>query len=208
METSLVLRVARAAVFAAVCVLLAVFGHALDSQSALPAVTVAEAWCALCALACCATGRERGFPAIAGFMLATQALLHPWFQAMQVARPAARCVAVVDLPSGLSVPALCGGAAPGWALNSTVLAAYALVALACLWWLRRGEAAVFAVARLVLDVGRSLLGALTLVNGVIRLPAVRRTRRRYRDWDGPRGLAGGACRAVVRRGPPAAFATA
>lgn len=208
METSLVLRAARAAVFAAVCVLLAVFGHALDSQSALPAVTVAEAWCALCALACCATGRERGFPAIAGFMLATQVLLHPWFQAAQIARPAARCVAVVDLPSGLSVPALCGGAAPGWALNATVLAAYLLAALACAWWLRRGEAAVFAVTRLVLALGHSLLGALTIVEGIAPPPTARRARRRNRDWDGPRALAAGACLAVVRRGPPAAHATA
>lgn len=208
METSLVLRAARAAAFAAVCVLLAVFGHALGSQSALPAATVAEAWCALSALACCATGRERGLPAIAGFMLATQALLHPWFQTAQVARPAARCVAVVDLPSGLSVPALCGGGAPGWALNSTVLAAYLLAALACAWWLRRGEAAVFAVARLALALGHALLGSLAVVDGVVPPPAVRRTGRRYREWDGPRALAAGACLAVVRRGPPAALATA
>lgn len=208
MDDGPVLRAPRAAVFAAVCVLLAAVGHALASHAGLPAATVAQAWCAVFAAAYLAAGRERSIAGIGVFLWCAQGVLHPWFQAVQIEHPGARCVSVVQVSSGLDVPQMCGATMPSWAVNALMLGLYALMALVCAWWLRRGEAAVYALARVVLEFGRALVDFAVLLLGLSPLATPYRQARLRRERRGPRLPAAGVFLPVVRRGPPSVRAFA
>ncbi|MFF4948295.1 hypothetical protein [Streptomyces chattanoogensis] len=88
MPVTAALRYVRAAVFAAVCVALSAFGHAMMSGPALPGWTLAAAAVAVFVCAGPAAGRERSLPVIAGGMLACQGGLHllfSWAQGLCVA---------------------------------------------------------------------------------------------------------------------------
>lgn len=202
MDDRPILRVPRAAVFAAVCVLLAAIGHTLASRTALPTATLAQAWSAVFAAAYFAAGRERRVGGIAAFLLAAQCALHPWFQAVQIQHPGARCVSAVQLSSGLNVPQMCGAAMPTWAVSTLTLGLYALVALMCAWWLRSGEAAVFALARAVLDRGHALIAFAALL-GLTPAVAPQRPGRPHPDRRDARPSAAGVPLPAMRRGPPA-----
>jgi hypothetical protein len=202
MEDNPILRIPRAAVFAAVCVLLAAIGHALGSRTGVPASTVAQAWCVVFAAAYALADRQRSFGAIAAFLLVAQGALHPWFQAAQIEHADARCASVVQLSPGLSVPQMCGNTMPSWAVSSLMLGVYALVALACAWWLRRGEAAVFGLARFVVDRGRALIAFAALLLGFAPVAVPYRRARACPDLCGLRLPAAGVFLPVVRRGPP------
>ncbi|MFD4633880.1 hypothetical protein ACFVYR_33915 [Streptomyces sp. NPDC058284] len=72
-------RLARAAMFAAVCVVTTALGHALMSSAALPWWAVAYAFGATVAAAWWLTGRERGAPTVTGATVAAQLCLHELF---------------------------------------------------------------------------------------------------------------------------------
>lgn len=202
MDDSPVLRAPRAAVFAAVCVLLAAIGHALASRAGVPAATVAQAWCAVFVAAYLAAGRERSIAGIGVFLCCAQGVLHPWFQAVQIEHPEARCVSVVQVSSGIDVPQMCGAAMPSWAVNALMLGLYALAALAFAWWLRCGEAALYALARLVLEFGRALIDVAALLLSFSPLATPYRQARLRHERRGARLPAAGVFLPVARRGPP------
>lgn len=87
MDAGQVLRGLRAAVFAAVCVLLAALGHVVMSDATVPAWMLLAAAVGTAAGAWCCAGRERG-PLLVGLLtVGTQAALHSAFsfgQAMAV----------------------------------------------------------------------------------------------------------------------------
>ncbi|MDQ1049230.1 hypothetical protein [Streptomyces sp. V4I2] len=72
-------RTARAAVFAAVCVLLAALGHVMMSGSQVPAWVLAAGFVATGAVGWCLAGRERGLPLIVAVVVTVQTLLHSAF---------------------------------------------------------------------------------------------------------------------------------
>lgn len=72
-------RTLRAAVFAAVCVLLAALGHVLMSGSDVPAWALAGGAAVTGAAGWCLAGRERGLPTVVAVVVAAQAVLHEAF---------------------------------------------------------------------------------------------------------------------------------
>ncbi|MFF5536441.1 hypothetical protein ACFY71_28840 [Streptomyces cinerochromogenes] len=76
-------RTVRAAVFAAVCVLLAALGHVLMSGSHVPAWALAAGFTATGSLGWCLAGRERGLPLIVTVVVAVQTVLHSAFSLAQ-----------------------------------------------------------------------------------------------------------------------------
>lgn len=79
MTTGPVFRLARAAMFAAVCVVATALGHAVMSGAALPWWAVGYAFAATAAAAWWLTGRERGAAAVIGATIAAQLCLHELF---------------------------------------------------------------------------------------------------------------------------------
>jgi len=73
------LRILRAAVFAAVCVVLAAAGHGLASCATIPAWTLAAGFLAVFAVAAPLAGRERSLPGIAALLAVGQTVLHTLF---------------------------------------------------------------------------------------------------------------------------------
>ncbi len=155
-------RLARAAVFAAVCVVTTAFGHALMSGASLPWWAVGYAFAATSAAAWWLTGRERGAPTVIGATVGAQLALHELFGVAQrmgpppvpagdgmnhmnhpMPMPAADAAAGAMPDSGAShwVMALFGHSASGMFL------AHLLAALICALWLWRGEAAAFRTGR-------------------------------------------------------------
>ncbi|MFD3808566.1 hypothetical protein ACFWSF_29865 [Streptomyces sp. NPDC058611] len=88
-------RAVRAAMFAALCVLLAATGHLLMSGAAVPWWALSAAFAGTVATAWALAGRERGLPAVTAAAVAVQALLHALFSlAQSVVHP--------SLPAGTS----------------------------------------------------------------------------------------------------------
>ncbi|MFE7231642.1 hypothetical protein ACFY3J_05095 [Streptomyces sp. NPDC001231] len=76
-------RTLRAAVFAAVCVLLATLGHVLMSDTAVPWWALAAAAVVTSGTAWCLAGRERGLLLVLSVAVTVQAALHVWFSYAQ-----------------------------------------------------------------------------------------------------------------------------
>ncbi|MBE8471582.1 hypothetical protein [Streptomyces justiciae] len=73
------LRVLRAAVFAAVCVVLAAGGHVLASCATVPLWTLGAGFLGVAVVAAPLAGRVRSLPGIAGLLTAGQVVLHTLF---------------------------------------------------------------------------------------------------------------------------------
>ncbi|MFB7592490.1 hypothetical protein [Streptomyces sp. NPDC056169] len=83
-------RGARAAIFAAVCVLLAAIGHIVMSGQGVPGWTLALAFTGITAVSFLLAGRERGLFAVTAATVAVQSVLHTvfsWSQPAAAARP-------------------------------------------------------------------------------------------------------------------------
>lgn len=80
-------RTVRAAVFAAVCVVLAALGHVMMSGSTAPWWAMAAGALATGGTGWCMAGRERGLPLIVAVVVAAQTLLHSAFDITQSAAP-------------------------------------------------------------------------------------------------------------------------
>lgn len=78
-------RAVRAAVFAAVCVLLAALGHVMMSGSHVPAWVLAAGMAMTGTVGWCLAGRERGLPLIVAVVVAAQTALHTGFSSAQSA---------------------------------------------------------------------------------------------------------------------------
>ncbi len=128
----------RAALFAAVCTGVALFGHtAAGAPAPLPGV-VAGYW-ALVALAAFPFARgRRSIASLAPGLFGAQLLLHMGFSAATSPLPGA---------GPLSVEHLCGSAAVH--ADFGMLAAHIWAALVTGWWLSSGEEALWAVLRLL-----------------------------------------------------------
>ncbi|MET8452676.1 hypothetical protein [Streptomyces sp. NPDC005209] len=157
MSASPAVRSLRAAVFAAVCVLLAAVGHGLATGD-MPSVWADGAgFLGVFLAGWLLGGRERSLAGIGAGMLATQAGLHIAFD---VAHPDAAVSARGMRPASMDghVDAVVGHAHGLFALASDaiahvhemctpVTAAHLLAAFVASWWLRRGEAALWSLLR-------------------------------------------------------------
>lgn len=207
------LRATRAAIFAAMCVVLGAVGHSCMSGMDVPFLGLLSAFAVTAVLAWLLAGRRRGPVGITAAVLAVQGVLHLVFSGSQAAEPAsgpaamrghhhvpaAEAAGAADMAT---VADMAGTASHG---GAGMIAAHALAGLVCAAWLARGEAAVFRVARVLgaaaLHAARPLARALDLVRArVAAVPAPPVFRAPYRR---PRRLRGAVhAHAVVRRGPP------
>lgn len=183
-DTRSPMRALRAALFAAVGVVLAAMGHSSLSAHGIPPSALLVALAVTAAAGWCAAGRRRGPRAIGAGLLAVQGVLHLIFSdAGQSAGPRYGHRAE---------------AATGHADGAGMLAVHLLAAAGCALWLAHGETAFF---RLASTTFASAFIPLRLLLGVVRLP------------EPPRPVVRRAARArhrrvvlahtVVRRGPPA-----
>ncbi|KMO95299.1 hypothetical protein [Streptomyces roseus] len=188
-------RAFRAALFAAVCVLLASLGHLLMSGTAVPWWALAVAVAATAGVAWILAARERGLLAVTSATVAVQTVLHTGFSLAQAAvspstaqapppgagghaHHAAHAMGMAD--SGMTLPmqtpvrmplpmatghGIGSGSGSGSATPTGMLAAHLLAALLCGLWLAYGERGAFRVLR--------ALAALLLVplRGPLRPPA-------------------------------------
>lgn len=190
MPSQALLRLGRAAVFAAVCTALALAGHLTASGATVTPWTVGAGCVAMTALALLLAGHERSLPTILGGLFGGQFILHVLFVAGQASAPGAAHPGHGG-QSVSAVPADHGGA---W-----MTAAHYTAALVAAWWLRRGERAVWRLARevtaLALAPARALLAtAPVLPRGLVHVPPAGSTVAR------PVGRM--LRHAVSRRGPP------
>lgn len=131
-------RTARAAMFAAVCVVLAALGHVLMSGHDVPSWTLAAGLAATGAAGWCLAGRERGLPLVVAVVVAAQTALH---QAFSLAHP--------TTPPPMGGAHHHGGSTGDDSPSSGMLAAHLLAALLCGLWLAYGERAVFRLLRVL-----------------------------------------------------------
>ncbi|MGW4563028.1 hypothetical protein ACWEN3_11645 [Streptomyces sp. NPDC004561] len=190
MNVSPAVRSLRIAMFAAVCVLLAVAGHGLAMGDMPPLWADAAGFLSVFALGWPLGGRERSLPGIGAAMLLTQAGLHLAFGA---AHRGMHPDGMADMPG-----------MPAQAMHAHTTAhatlAHLLAALVASWWLRRGEAALWSLLRRTAALVPGLVAwwrdaSLPAPAGpVLRAPA------------GPESPPRAPLRhAVTRRGPPAAI---
>ncbi|GGK51877.1 hypothetical protein [Streptomyces flaveus] len=211
-------RTLRAAVFAAVCVLLAALGHVMMSGGRVPwwvlvagaAVTGAVGWCL--------AGRERGLPLIVSVVVVAQTALHSAFSLTQSgAHPAASApgdMASMDMSSmGHDMGSMPMhsvhmdsmdmahmdhlGHTTGGTSSFGMLSAHLLAALLCGLWLAHGERAAFRILRAV---GGWLAAPLRLLLVLPTPPHRPRIRVRRRSDRAPRRLM--LVHAITSRGPP------
>lgn len=96
-------RAIRAAVFAAMCVLLAALGHVLMSGSDVPTWALAAGGAVTGALGWCLAGRERGLPLIVTVVVAAQTVLHEAFSYAQSASGTSDGPAAMDMSAMASM---------------------------------------------------------------------------------------------------------
>lgn len=210
-------RTVRAAVFAAVCVLLAALGHVLMSGRHVPGWTLAAGFAATGLAGWGLAGRERGLPLITAVVVAAQTALHSAFSIAQSGTPDlghtahlayANHMAHMAHAGHTADPGRTGHSAAGPVLSgsssSGMLAAHLLAALLCGLWLAHGERAAFRILRAVAGWLAAPL-RLPLALLVVAPPPRPRVRRR-RSHRTPSGLL--LVHAITSRGPPPGTAVA
>jgi hypothetical protein len=215
-------RTVRAAMFAAVCVLLAALGHVLMSGRSVPwwallagaALTAAAGWCL--------AGRERGLRTVVTAVVVAQTALHTAFTLAQM--PGSGTTASLPAhamhtphPHGASAHTGMGmgmdmGAGPAPhalvplpdAATFGMFAAHLVAALLCGLWLAYGERAAF---RLLRAMAARLAAPLRLLRALPAPPDRPRVRpRRRRSGRAPRPDP--LVHTITTRGPPAGTAVA
>ncbi|MPY34021.1 hypothetical protein FNH09_23070 [Streptomyces adustus] len=162
MSASPAIRSLRAAVFAAVCVLLAVAGHGLAAGGTPPLWADGAGFLVVFAAGWLLGGRERTLPGITAAMLAVQAGLHTVFsRTIITAEPVMRMTRthMGQMHMGsmhmsptqmghMRMAQMHGLTAPHpHAMTPHAVLAHVLAALVASWWLRRGEAALWSLLR-------------------------------------------------------------
>lgn len=149
-------RTTRAAVFAAVCVLLAALGHSLMSGATVPWWALGSATAVVGGAVWGLAGRERGLLLVSLAVPAAQTALHLWFSYAQElsatpGSPGAGPHPVEHVTSAAHAghPAHTAHAthSPEGMSSAGMLAAHLLAALLCGLWLAHGERAVFRILR-------------------------------------------------------------
>ncbi|MEU9355469.1 hypothetical protein AB0D65_31815 [Streptomyces griseoloalbus] len=207
-------RTGRAAVFAAVCVVLAALGHVMMSGDHVPLWTLVVGWAAMGAAGWGLAGRERGLPSIVAVAVVAQTVLH---SAFSLASPAGD-TDMGAMPHGMrhSMPmpvsmadpmdaghSMDGHMAPSGDSSLGMFAAHLLAALLCGLWLGYGERAVFRVLRAVAGWLAAPLRLLFVAAVPPHRPSLHVRRRRHGD-RAPRLLL--LVHAITPRGPPAGAA--
>ncbi|MFI6007808.1 hypothetical protein ACIBAG_03105 [Streptomyces sp. NPDC051243] len=212
-------RTVRAAVFAAVCVLLAALGHVLMSGATVPWWTLAAGVLLTGGAGWCLAGRERGLPLVVTVVVAAQGGLHAAFEYAQTSTAAGHDMGAVSQHTG-SMGAMgavdmghmgadhmsMGHTSMGHDMAGTssfgMLAAHTLAALLCGLWMGHGERAAFRILRAV----AGWLAAPLRLSLVLPAPPHRpRLRpRRGRSDRAPRLLP--LVHTITSRGPPAGIA--
>jgi hypothetical protein len=199
------LRTARAAVFAALCVLVGAVGHDAFSVGAIPVWALFVGGGAVFLVAAPLTHRERGLPTILVLMAGVQLGLHQLFAAAQdsadhMGMPMAMAMpprgefwcghtepaGVTQAMHNVAMPPM--AAEPHHSMTGGMLAAHVVAALVAAWWLRRGEAAVWSLAR---TLGLALIAPLVLLVSALVAAA----------WTPPRRAAALVTRTPARVGP-------
>ncbi|MEU7722058.1 hypothetical protein [Streptomyces tibetensis] len=219
-------RAMRAAVFAAVCVVLAALGHVMMSGDHVPLPTLLAGWVAAGLAGWCLAGRERGLLLVVTVAVTVQTALH---SAFSLGPPAAAGSgsgfdsmdtppmrhAVGSMRHGMSHVTTPGamdsmgsvaphtGHLPGGDSSLGMLAAHLLAALLCGLWLGHGERAAF---RLLRAVGSRLAAPLRLLFALIAPPPPPVRERRRPAHRTPHRLL--LVHAITTRGPPAGAAAA
>ncbi|MEU5890246.1 hypothetical protein ABZ835_25860 [Streptomyces sp. NPDC047461] len=214
-------RTVRAAVFAAVCVLLAALGHAMMSGSDVPVWALVAGTVVTGGVGWCLAGRERGLPLIVMVVVAAQTGLHSAFSLAQSATGGAGSTGH-DMGS-MDMGAMHMGSMHMHSMDSMdtrhmdhagptmtgstsfgMLAAHLLAASLCGLWLAYGERAAFRILRAVAG---WLAAPLRLLLAALPLPSERpRVRARRPSSDRvPRLL---LVHAITSRGPPVGTAVA
>ncbi len=206
-------RTTRAAVFAAVCVLLAALGHSLMSGATVPWWALGSATAVVGGAVWCLAARERGLLLVSSAVVAAQTALHLWFSyAQELSAPPGppgagphpvehvASVTHAGHPAHAAHTGHAGHATPSLegVSSAGMLAAHLLAALLCGLWLAHGERAVFRILR-------TLAGWLA---APLRLPLALPTpahhpdvpARRDRSDRTPRRLL--LVRTITSRGPP------
>ncbi|MGW0575002.1 hypothetical protein ACWD25_03350 [Streptomyces sp. NPDC002920] len=213
-------RMLRAALFAAVCVLLAALGHVLMSGVPVPAWTLAAGAAVTGAAGWCLAGRERGLTAVVTVVVGAQTGLHAAFELAQSASSSAPAMTGMPGMTGMSavgsMSSMDGGHMDGhmagmdhmagmgdmstaglFSSSLGMLAAHLLAALLSGLWLAYGERAAFRILRAV--AGR-LAAPLRMLLALPQPPDRPRVRiRRRRSQRAPRLL---LVHAITSRGPP------
>ncbi|WP_328873061.1 hypothetical protein OHT76_24815 [Streptomyces sp. NBC_00287] len=200
-------RTIRAAVFAAVCVLLAALGHVLMSGSHVPAWALAAGVVATSAVGWMLAGRERGLPLIVTVVVAAQTGLHSAFSRAQSTPATDMGAGHMHSMDAMDMSHMDHGASMTAAADSSssfgMLAAHLLAALLCGLWLAYGEKAAFRILRAVAG---WLAAPLRLL---LDLPVPQERPRlrpdRSRPHRVPRLL---LVHAITSRGPPVGLAVA
>ncbi|MFJ6551131.1 hypothetical protein ACIQNT_02560 [Streptomyces luteogriseus] len=210
-------RTIRAAVFAAVCVVLAALGHVMMSGDHVPLSTLLAGWAVTGVAGWCLAGRERGPGLVVAVAVAVQTALHSAFS-LGPPTPGAPGTDSMDMPSmshgmGSMSHGMNSGAMesmsphtvhlPGGDSSLGMLAAHLLAALLCGLWLGHGERAVF---RLLRAVGSRLAAPLRLLFALPAPPPPPVRQRRRSSNRTPRLLL--LVHAITTRGPPAGAAAA
>ncbi|MFJ8112935.1 hypothetical protein [Streptomyces sp. NPDC096132] len=214
-------RTLRAAMFAAVCVLLAALGHVLMSGVHVPAWALAAGAALTGAAGWCLAGRERGPVTVVTVVVAAQTALHTAFEYAQSVGGGAGTAAMdmgstgtgsTGTGSGDPMGAMAGmdmghmshpshmGSGDSLGVGSSsfgMLAAHLLAALLCGLWLAHGEKAAFRVLRAAAGWLAAPLRLLLALPATPERPRVRPRRRRSERT--PRLL---LVHAITSRGPP------
>ncbi|MEU6371679.1 hypothetical protein [Streptomyces sp. NPDC046909] len=211
MKASPAIRGLRAAVFGALCVLLAVGAHALATGGAPPVWAQGLGFVPVFVAAFALGGRERRLPSIGGGTIAAQGGLHALFGCV---RPHAMVGAhmghahTMTAMGGMRMThphALTTHALTTHVLTAHATSAHVTAALVLTWWLRRGEAALWSLLRRAAAFVPGLVAWWRRVRGV---PVVPRAVCRA-DAGEARPLRRLLLRhAVQRRGPPAGISYA
>ncbi|WP_329408094.1 hypothetical protein OG563_38070 [Nocardia vinacea] len=127
------LRAIRAAVFAAIGVLLSAVGHAAASGHSVSSSALVVAFAATGAVAWAVADRQRGIIAIGGGLLVMETVLHLWFGIFAVSNGHHSSHA-----AAVSGPAMHAG-------PLAMIAGHAVAAMVCAVWLWCGERVLFAL---------------------------------------------------------------
>jgi len=213
-----ILRETRAGIFAALCVLVGAVGHDAFSVGAIPLWTLVVGGAAIYLLARPLTRRECGLPLILALMAVVQVGLHYLFTAAQRGTPMSMPMALPPRgllwcghsePGGVSqvLSNMADAPTPKHSMTAGMWAAHIVAALVAAWWLRRGEAAVWSLAR---TLGLALVAPLVLlVVALVPWTPPRRLVAHRHDIPVRLGAGRFLCFDLARRGPPrsvAAFA--
>ncbi|AOR35997.1 hypothetical protein BFF78_37525 [Streptomyces fodineus] len=219
-------RAIRAAVFAAMCVLLAALGHVLMSGSDVPAWALAAGGAVTGAVGWSLAGRERGLPLIVTVVVAAQTVLHEAFSYAQSTSGTSDGSASMDMSgmdamdssmgmgsmrmgsmdmgamnmdhTGMSPMDHMGHSMDGGSSSFGMLAAHLLAAVLSGLWLAYGEKAAFRILRATAGWLAAPLRLLLALPGTPDRPRVHLRRRR--SDRAPRLLL--LVHAITSRGPP------